>query len=371
MALDYTLAIIIAGAALLGFVSGCLGSFAVLRKQSLLGDAISHAALPGIAIAFLLTLSKHPLIILGGAFLAGWIGTLGVIAITKTTKLKEDAALGIILSVFFGFGIFLLTLISRLPTSEKAGLDKFLFGSAATLLLEDVKIMAILGFFVLALLFLFWKEFKLLAFDPDYAQCLGFPIKKITLLLTTLIVIAIVIGLQTVGVVLMSAMIIAPAVAARQWTDRLSIMVILAGGFGAASGLIGALISASVEKLPTGPTIVLVMSAIVTLSLLFSPHRGLSMDWITAAINKRKIEASRTLYQLYKLSQSHVNPYHAHDIASIRATNLTADRSLIELYNQGMVERSEGRGVKGKTNGNKWLLTRKGLIESKKLGGGQ
>lgn len=359
MAWDYTLQIIIAGAALLGFVSGCLGSFAVLRKQSLLGDAISHAALPGIAIAFLLTYSKHPLIILGGAFLAGWIGTLGVTAITKTTKLKEDAALGIILSVFFGFGIFLLTIISRLPTSEKAGLDKFLFGSAATLLQEDVFIMAILGVVVLLMLFFFWKEFKLLSFDPDYAQSLGFPIKRIALLLTTLIVIAIVIGLQTVGVVLMSAMIIAPAVAARQWTDRLGIMVLLAGIFGAASGLFGALISASVEKLPTGPTIVLVMSAIVAVSLLFSPHRGLSMDWITSAINKRKIEVSRTLYQLFKLSQSHADPYHAHDISSFRATNLTADRSLSELESQGMVMQEDG----------KWHLTKGGLMEAKRLGG--
>ncbi len=359
MAWDYTLQVIIAGAALLGFVSGCLGSFAVLRKQSLLGDAISHAALPGIAIAFLFTLSKHPLILLGGAFLAGWVGTLAVTAITSTTPLKEDAALGIVLSVFFGFGIFLLTLISRLPTSEKAGLDKFLFGSAATLLHGDVTIMIVLGTIVLLLLFLFWKEFKLLTFDPDFAQSLGFPVKRIALLLTTLIVVSIVIGLQTVGVVLMSAMIIAPAVAARQWTDRLGIMVILAGSFGAFSGFLGALISSSVSKLPTGPTIVLVMGVIVIVSLFFSPHRGLSRDWLSAAINKRKIQASRTLYQLFKLSQSHTNPYHAHDISSFRATNLTADASLRELAGQGMVMRE----------GDKWHLTRKGLIESKRLGG--
>jgi len=359
MAFDYTLQIITLGAAILGFVSGALGSFAVLRKQSLLGDAISHAALPGIAIAFMLTLSKHPLIILAGAFIAGWVGTLLVLGITKTTKLKEDAALGIILSVFFGFGVFLLTIIQKMPTANKAGLDKFLFGSAATLLKSDVYIMSTLGIMVIVLLFVFWKQFKLLTFDPDYAHSLGFSVKTMTVFLTTLIVIAIVIGLQTVGVVLMSAMIIAPAVAARQWTDRLGLMVILAGFFGAVSGFIGALLSSSIPKLPTGPTIVLVMSALVIVSLLFSPHRGLSMDWIMAAVNKRKIQTSRALYQLFKLSQSHENPFHPHDVSSLQATNPTAMRSLGQLEQEGMVQKNQ----------EKYQLTKKGLEHAKDLGG--
>src|SRR5688572_18085118 len=112
---DYTLRTVATGAATLGIVSGALGSYAVLRKQSLLGDAMSHAALPGIALAFLLTGSKAPLVLLLGAVIAGWIGTLLMISIVRMTRIKDDSALGLILSVFFGFGLMLLTFIQRRP----------------------------------------------------------------------------------------------------------------------------------------------------------------------------------------------------------------------------------------------------------------
>ncbi|NBV41177.1 metal ABC transporter permease [bacterium] len=273
--LDYTVQVVILGTLILGIVSGALGAFAMLRKQALLGDAISHAALPGICVAFLLTLNKSGWILLAGAAISGWIGTIVMMVITDYTSLKKDAALGIILSVFFGFGLMLLTFIQRLPTANQAGLNKFLFGSASTLLMSDVRHMAILGAITLAVLVLFWKEFKLLTFDVDFAQVLGFPTKRIQVALTTLIVIAIVIGLQTVGVVLMSAMLIAPAAAARQWTDSLSKMVVLSSFFGAISGAAGSIISSLVYRLPTGPVIVLIMSLFVLLSLLFAPNRGI------------------------------------------------------------------------------------------------
>ena len=224
---DYTFQIVMLGTSILGIVSGALGSFAVLRKQSLLGDAMSHAALPGIAIAFLITLSKSAWILLLGAAIAGWIGTILMIVIVENTTLKRDAALGIILSVFFGFGLVLLTLIQKLPIASQSGLDSFLFGSAATLLKADVVTMSVIGILTLTILILFWKEFKCLSFDPNFLRVIGYPYFKLDILLTTLIVFAIVIELQTVGVVLMSAMVIAPAAAARQWTDKLSVMVML------------------------------------------------------------------------------------------------------------------------------------------------
>jgi manganese/zinc/iron transport system permease protein len=272
---DYTLRTVALGSATLGLVSGVLGAFAVLRRQSLLGDAISHAALPGIALAFLLTGSKAPLVLVLGAAIAGWLGTLAVLVAVRNTRIKEDAALGIVLSVFFGFGILLLTFIQKLPTASQAGLDKFLFGQAATLVQRDVVTMAVLGALALAMVVILWKEFKLLSFDTDFAASLGFPTGRLNVLLTTLIVIAIVVGLQTVGVVLMSAMIVAPAAAARQWTERLSVMVVLSGIFGALAGLAGAVTSSVVARLPTGPTIVLIMSGIVLISLLFAPERGI------------------------------------------------------------------------------------------------
>lgn len=271
---DYTLRTVALGAATLGLVSGILGAFAVLRKQSLLGDALSHAALPGVVLAFLLTGSKEPLALILGAAVAGWIGTLWMMAIIRYTRVKQDAALGIVLSVFFGLGLMLLTFAQKLPNASQAGLDRFLFGQAATLLQRDVETMAVLGAVALGVVALLWKEFKLLSFDPGFAATLGYPVRRLDILLTSLIVIAIVVGLQTVGVVLMSAMLVAPAAAARQWTERLSVMVVLSGLFGALVGLAGAVTSSLVAHLPTGPTIVLYMSAVVLLSLLLAPQRG-------------------------------------------------------------------------------------------------
>jgi manganese/zinc/iron transport system permease protein len=272
---DYTLRTVALGAATLGLVSGVLGVFAVLRRQSLMGDAISHAALPGIVLAFLLTGAKSPLVLVVGAAIAGWLGTLAVLAIVQETRIKEDAALGIVLSVFFGFGLMLLTFVQRMPRASQAGLDKFLFGQAATLVGSDVATMAALGASALLLVVLFWKELKLLSFDPEFMATLGLPTRRLTVVLTSLIVIAIVVGLQAVGVVLMSAMIVAPAAAARQWTNRLDVMVVLAGALGAAVGLLGAVTSSAVPRLPTGPTIVLYMSAAVLASLVLAPERGM------------------------------------------------------------------------------------------------
>jgi manganese/zinc/iron transport system permease protein len=272
---DYTLRTVALGSATLGVVSGVLGAFAVLRRQSLLGDAVAHAALPGIALVFLLTGSKSPWALLAGAIAAGWVGTLAVQAITRATRVKEDAALGIVLSVFFGFGVVLLTFIQKLPTASQAGLDAFLFGQAATLVTRDVVAMVALGGVALVAVALLWKEMKLITFDPAFAASLGLPTARLSVLLITLIVVAIVVGLQTVGVVLMSAMIVAPAAAARQWTDRLGPMVALSGVLGAAAGLAGAVTSSLVPRLPTGPTIVLYISAVVLVSLLFAPGRGI------------------------------------------------------------------------------------------------
>jgi manganese/zinc/iron transport system permease protein len=284
---DYTIRTVAMGAAVLGLVSGTLGCYAVLRRQALLGDAMSHAALPGIALAFLLTGVRELWVLLPGAAMAGWVAALIMITIVQQTRLKEDSALGMVLSVFFGFGLVLLSFAQKLPTAAQAGLDTFLFGQAASLVMGDVITMATIGGVALALMLLFWKEFKLLSFDPDYGATLGLPIRLLDIGLTSLIVVAIVIGLQTVGVVLMSAMLIAPAAAARQWTDRLGLMVLLAGVFGAFAGVVGAVISATARGLSTGPTIVLSVSAMVVLSLLFAPNRGLLWDWLRHQRNRR------------------------------------------------------------------------------------
>jgi manganese/zinc/iron transport system permease protein len=286
---DYTLRNVALGSALLGIVGGMLGTFAVLRRQGLLGDALAHAALPGIVIAFMLTGSKTPLVLMVGAAIAGWIGTLMIIRIVQDTRISEDTALGVILTVFFGLGVVLLTRVQQSNAANQAGLDKYLFGQAATLVEEHVITMAAVGSIALVIVALFYKEFKLLSFDPDFAASLGFPVRRLNILLTSSIVIAVVIGLQTVGVVLMAAMLIAPAAAARQWTNRLGVMLLLSALFGASSGVIGAMISVTASRLPTGPMVILVATAIVVVSILFAPERGVVWESVRRRTLRRNL----------------------------------------------------------------------------------
>lgn len=266
---DYTLQTVLMGVIIIGFTAGALGSFALLRGQSLLGDAISHAAFPGIACAFLLTASKNPAVLFGGGSIAGGIGSLCILLLTRYTPIKKDAALGIVLSVFFGTGLVLLTHIQKYGSSNQSILNKYLFGNASTLLAEDISLMAWVAFITLGFLFLFWKEFLLITFDQEYAYVVGYPVLFLNIVLMFLSVLSIVIGLQCVGVVLMSSLLVAPAAAARQWTHRLGPMVMLASFFGALAGMIGVCISSSFAHMPTGPTIVVVMSLIVFVSLMF------------------------------------------------------------------------------------------------------
>ena len=272
---DYTARNVALGSSLLGVTSGVLSCFAVLRRQGLLGDVLAHAALPGICLAYLLTNSKSSLVLLLGAAIAGWLAALALLQIVQQARLSEDSALGIVLSTFFAAGITLLTFLTKRGDAQGAGLDRFLFGQAAALIEEDVFVIAVLAAIAIGATALFYKEFKLLTFDALFARSIGLPTQALSVLLTSLVVVAIVIGLQTVGVVLMAAMLIGPAVAARQWTDRLGVMVALAALFGAAAGLAGALISLSAENIPTGPVTILSLTLIVLFSLLLAPARGL------------------------------------------------------------------------------------------------
>jgi len=305
---DYTLRTVSLGSAGLGLVSGALGAFAVLRRQSLLGDVVSHAALPGIVLAFLVTGAKAPLLLLVGAALAGWGAALLVMLVTGTTRIKTDTAMGLVLSSFFGLGLLLLSVVQRSAGAGQAGLDRFLFGQAAALVSDDLATIAGLGAVVLVVLLLLWKEFKLLSFDPAFAGSLGLPVRALDVTLTSLLVVAIVIGLQTVGVVLMSAMIVAPAAAARQWTDRLGRLVALAGAFGALAGLAGAILSSLVPRLPTGPTVILAITAITLFSLAFAPQRGWLAGVMRTARQRRQAQADGVLADLYRLAAQHPEP---------------------------------------------------------------
>lgn len=271
---DYTFQVVALGAALLGMASGMIGSFAVLRRQSLLGDVVSHAALPGIAAVFLMTGTKDTVWLLIGALCSGLTATGFIIGVVRYSRVQFDTALALGMSVFFGLGLVLLTYVQKIPNSNQAGLQRFIFGQAAVLLKSDILVIAVTGAVLLALTLLFWKEFKLLSFDPEFARSLGLPTRSLNVLLSAMTVAAIIAGLQTVGVILMSAMLVAPAVAARQWTNRLGVMVGLAALFGAISGVAGTLASSALPKLPAGPAIVVAADVLVLISLALGRARS-------------------------------------------------------------------------------------------------
>ncbi|MBB3108439.1 manganese/zinc/iron transport system permease protein [Paenibacillus phyllosphaerae] len=272
---------ILLGCMLLGLCSGVIGCFAYLRKQSLMGDTLAHAALPGICIAFMLSGTKSIGLFLVGAGIAGLLATFGIGWITRYSRIKSDAAMGIVLSSFFGLGIVLLTQIQHSNYGNQSGLDKFLFGQAASMIGSDVTIMLIVSLVIVAACTLLFKEFKLLSFDPGFAKGLGFPIALLDQLLMFFIVVSVVIGIQAVGVVLVAALLITPAVSARYWTDRLGVMVLLSGLFGALSGVVGTWLSSTTVSLPTGPVSVLAQTLLFGLSLLLGPRRGLLAKRLT------------------------------------------------------------------------------------------
>lgn len=358
---DYTLRTIALGTALIGIVSGVLGSFAFLRRQSLLGDAISHATLPGVVMAFILTNSKASLTLIIGGIVAGLIATLFIIALVQNTRLKEDSALGVTLSVFFGFGLVLLAYTQTMPNARQAGLDRFLFGQAAAIVERDVITIGVLGVIILCLTLAFWKEFKILAFDPEYAASLGLPIRWLDVGLTMLLVVAIVVGLQAVGVILMSAMVVAPAAAARQWTDRLGIMVFLAAMFGASSGIGGAMISSFGLGLGTGPVIVLFVSLIVVISMVFAPNRGLLWNWLQQQRNRRRLRRESVLVDLYTLGKQHNNFAHGHAIETLQAMN--AGRGGVEYTLKTLTEQGQVQQI----GPNEWALDKLGITEAERL----
>lgn len=357
---SYTFRVVALGAATLGAVAGALGCFAVLRRQSLLGDAIAHAALPGIGLAFLLTGSRATPVLVLGAAIAGWLGTLAVIGIVRAGRLPEDTALGIVLSVFFGLGLVILTFVQQRPMSSQAGLETFLWGQAATLVVADVALIGGVGAGALLLLAAFWKEFKILTFDPALAETLGLPVRRIEFLLTSLLVVGIVLGLQTVGVVLMSALVVAPAAAARQWTDGLGRMVWLAGALGAVAGLIGVTLSSLGRGIPTGPVIVLAASTLVAGSLFFAPGRGLVAELFRRRRVRNRVRSDAVLADLYALAMQHEGEY-GHPLATLR----TMRRG--EVGTEQSLRSLEADGCAREIRTGQWTLTPEGEVRARSL----
>lgn len=272
---DYTFQMVALGTGILGITSGIVGTYVTLRQESLLGDALSHAALPGIAIAFMLIQVKVTALLLVGAVITGLIATVLMQVFSQKTVLKLDSAMALTLSTFFGLGLVLMTYIQRQANANQAGLSNFIFGQASAMLNSDVQLIVGVSLFILAIITILWRPFKLMTFDMIFAKTLYSNLSVYQFVLSLLIVMTIMIGLESVGVILISSLLIGPSITARQWFDNLLPVMLLSGMIGGLSGVIGTLISSLALRIPTGPAIVVVLSLFLFASLLFAPNKGL------------------------------------------------------------------------------------------------
>jgi manganese/zinc/iron transport system permease protein len=319
----YNTSLVIAGTTLLGLAAGIIGVFALLRKRSLMTDALSHATLPGIAIAFLVASvlgyegRSLPILLLGAA-VTGIIGVLCIQAILRYSRLREDAAIGIVLSVFFGAGIVGLSYIQANAASGSAGLNKFIYGQAATMQPPDVMLMGVIAIAAMLATLLFLKEFSLVCFNESFAKVDGWPLGLIDIVMMGLVVLVTVAGLQAVGLILVVAMLIIPAVAARFWTERLWKLVILAGLIGALSGYFGSVISALLPRKPAGAVIVLTCGGIFVISLVIAPSRGLIAATIRRVRLRLRIESDHFLEYAHENGLPIINKRDIAELTSLR-----------------------------------------------------
>ncbi|MEX0780921.1 MAG: metal ABC transporter permease [Balneolales bacterium] len=355
---------VVAGTILLGISAGVLGCFAVLRRRALVGDAIAHAVLPGVCLAFLVVGDKNPFALLAGAVIFGWISIIVMDYIIENSKISPDASIGMVLSVFFGLGVLLLTFIQSSGNANQSGLDAFLFGQAASLVPLDVIVFGTLSVLIVITVAVSYKELLLVSFDKNFAAAIGYPVKKLEFLLATLLVMTITVGLQAVGVVLMASMLIIPAAAARYWTTSLIYMLIIAGGVGAFSGITGSLVSYLAPSMPTGPWMVLAALCLFMLSFLFAPKRGELARFLKHRTNKKTIEDENIIKTLYLLEEADEKEHRARSIGDIlkrrRMQEPIVKRGLKRIVEQGKAVKYDGRP-------DMYMLTEAGRKRAKRI----
>jgi len=294
---------VIMGIAIIGAVSGVVGTFSFLRKKTLIADAISHSVLPGICLGFMFAGTKDPIVLLTGALVIGWISVWLIDYLSSTTKLSADTAIALVSTLFFAIGSVLLSVISKSQNAEQTGLKNFLFGKAATMTTFDIQVFTVVSIAIFVVVILFFKPFQLVCFNHEFAKSIGVKVKRMEFLLSTLTVMTVAIGIQAVGVVLMSALLIAPAASARYWTNRLPIMIFLAALFGTFSSVIGVMLSTMKNNMPTGPWIVFSLFTFTLFTLLFAPHKGWFSIKRRNLSNHKKITEENLLKTFYQLKE--------------------------------------------------------------------
>ncbi|MCR9152873.1 MAG: metal ABC transporter permease [Bacteroidetes bacterium] len=358
---DTSLWLVAGGTMLLSITAALVGGFTFLQKRSLVGDAVAHSILPGVAIAFLISGQKDPLWLMLGALISGWLSLAVMDYLNKHTKLSEDTAIASVLSVFFGVGILLLTYIQKKASGEQSGLEGFLFGQAAAMRLNDLYTYCALALLLISITIVFFKEFKLLSFNPEFAQSLGLPVGILRVLLNSMMVLAIALGIQAVGVVLMAALLITPSAAARNLSNGLKGMLwvsVIVAGF---SALVGTLISFSAPSMPTGPWVVVCLSAIALLSLFLAPQKGLVARLMMQKRHQKKITDENLLKAIYHLGEkenSFAAWFHVEEITGIRDFETDVLKSALKrLIRKGLLLRQ----------GHSFQFSRAGLDEARRI----
>ena len=369
---DYNTRLVVISTILLGCACGLMGGFLLLRKRSLMGDTLSHATLPGVGLSFMLLVAlggdgKSLPILLAGAGITGVIGCAAVLFIREQTRIKDDAAMGIVLSVFFGAGVAILGVIQKMPEGSAAGLESFIYGKTASMVMSDFQILVFITVCVITCSLLLFKEFRLLCFDENFAAVLGWPVKFLDILLLALITAVTVAGLQAVGLILIIAFLITPAAAARFWTNQLDRMLMLSALIGAASGWIGASLSAFFPRLPAGAVIVLVAALFFVVSMLIGTERGVMIRSLRQSQLEKRMGRQHLLRALYEILEGgrvteeliiRTVPFR-----QIRGRRTWSDRQLRDYirraYNEGLVE--------APNKADSILLTETGLVEAKQV----
>lgn len=366
---DYNTRVVLFGTTLLGCTAGMVGSFTLLRKRALMGDALSHATLPGIGIAFLMTAGqshggKSILPLLLGATVTGLLGVGAILLMRNLTRLKEDTALGAVLSVFFGAGVALLGVIQQMKEGHAAGLESFIYGKTASMSVQDIQWISGAALMCMTVCLLLFKEFKILCFDEGFAGSRGFPVVLLDLTLMALVVTVTIVGLQAVGLILMVALLVIPAAAARFWTEQLSRMFVISGVLGAVSGLAGAGISALFSKLPSGAMIVLVCAAIFVVSLILGPARGVLIRVLRRRQLNQMVDRQHLLRAIYEVVESSRGAPDG-PAAGVTVAELLKKRSWSPRRLQAAIERARRAEQVDWTDPIR--LTRRGQVEAARL----
>jgi manganese/zinc/iron transport system permease protein len=365
---DYNTRLVTLSAMALGGACGLVGAFMMLRKRALLGDAAAHAALPGLCAAFFIGVAaglaekSTPLLLLGAVATAA-AGALFVVALSGRTRLKEDALLGIVLSVFFGLGVSLLGVAQQLPGAQASGLESFIYGKVASMVLQDAVWICVVSGVAVAACVLLYKEFTLLCFDPDFARGQGLNVRWLDAGLMTLVVTVACVGLQAVGLILVVAMLVIPPAAARFWTDRLKPMLAASAALGAASAGLGAMVSALAPKAPSGAVIVLCAAGFFVLSMMFGQSRGVLARWRQRRMFERDVHREHLLRAIYEWHEARGS---AEPIAA-PLDGLLGARSWGARGLKAAVQDAVRSGLAAALSGERVALTPAGVAEAKEL----